>query len=382
MKTSRLSLLLIVSLVLWGSSALASVSGSCANCHTMHATDGSGNNLAGGAKGSLTIGGCVGCHTGDNTVTTGASAGAAKGAGGVPFVMSTSPTYGPEYASGTLELGNTIAGGNFYWVATAGGNDKTAGHNVTTDSLCAFDMDAPGRRDTDQTAFADANNQRLTCAGTMGCHGERGLDGEGNPLGDYASISGAHHSSDAGGIDGLSVGTSFRFLNGILGTESANWEYQPTAANHNSYKAEARTQAQNMADGGNTISSLCGQCHGDFHSGDATVSDSLGAWLRHPTDILLPGAGTEYADYACIPAETGKIYNVIAPVGVATPIASTADVTQATSIVTCISCHRAHGSPYADLLRWDYGNISAGTTMGGVQNNGCFACHTSKDGAI
>ena len=88
MKTSRLGLLLIVTLVLWSSSALASVSGSCANCHTMHATDGAGNTLAGGAKGSLTIGGCVGCHTGDNEAADGASA----GAGGVPYVMDTACT--------------------------------------------------------------------------------------------------------------------------------------------------------------------------------------------------------------------------------------------------------------------------------------------------
>jgi predicted CXXCH cytochrome family protein len=40
------------------------------------------------------------------------------------------------------------------------------------------------------------------------------------------------------------------------------------------------------------------------------------------------------------------------------------------AIVTCISCHRAHGSPYYKLLRWDYaGSISTG----------CAYCHTSKD---
>jgi len=47
------------------------------------------------------------------------------------------------------------------------------------------------------------------------------------------------------------------------------------------------------------------------------------------------------------------------------------------AIVTCISCHRAHGSQYADLLRWDYATMTAhnGTTG----NVGCFQCHTSKD---
>ncbi|EAT16408.1 cytochrome c3 family protein [Desulfuromonas acetoxidans] len=361
MKTSRLGLLLIVTLVLWSSSALASVSGSCANCHTMHATDGAGNTLAGGAKGSLTIGGCVGCHTGNNEDADGASA----GAGGVPYVMDTAePTYGPEYSGGTLVANvQTLAGGSFWWVGKSAGNDATTGHNVTTDGLCDFDMDAPGRRDGDQTAFS--SGAPLTCAGTMGCHGDRSV------AGDYASISGAHHGSSSTTVD-----DSFRFLDGIAGTEAPDWEYAAAIDNHNSYKAQARSEASTMSDGGDTISSLCGQCHGDFHSGTDTVSDGS-AWLRHPTDIVLPAG--EYASYASIPDESG-IYNIIAPVGVATPIASTADVTLANSVVTCISCHRAHGSPYADLLRWDYANISAGSPIGGVDNNGCFACHTSKDG--
>ena len=368
MKTSRLGLLLIITLTLWSANALASVSGSCANCHTMHATDGSGAALAGGAKGSLTIGGCVGCHTGNNEEADGASA----GAGGIPYVMDTAePTYGPEFSGGALVASvQTLAGGSFWWVGKDAGADKTTGHNVTTDGLCDFDMDAPGRRDTDQSIFASGTP--LTCAGTMGCHGDRTVSG------DYASISGAHHGSDAGGIDGSSVAKSFRFLDGILGTEAPDWEYAASISNHNSYKAEARSEASAMADAGDTISSLCGQCHGDFHSGTNTVSDGS-AWLRHPTDIVLPGGSTEYASYSAIYGETG-VYNIIAPVGVASPVAATADVTLANSVVTCISCHRAHGSPYADLLRWDYANISAGSQIGGVDNNGCFACHTSKDG--
>ena len=45
------------------------------------------------------------------------------------------------------------------------------------------------------------------------------------------------------------------------------------------------------------------------------------------------------------------------------------------AIVLCISCHRAHATPYADILRWDYSSCTAGN-----QNDdcGCFACHTSK----
>lgn len=354
MKKTSTYLLLTAALTFWATCALAGVSGSCANCHTMHATDGTGSAISGGAKGSLTIGGCVGCHTGTNA------------GGTTPYVLTSGlPVYGPEYSGGTINTATatTLAGGNFYWVDKNQGNDATKGHNVITDGLSDYDMDAPGRRDGDQPAFA-AQATGLTCAGTMGCHGDRSVEG------DYASVSGAHHGT--GAIDGTNVAQSFRFLDGILGAEDSDWEFTVSNADHNGYKAEARTEASAMADGGNTISSLCGQCHGDFHSGTDLVSDGS-AWLRHPTDIKLPGG--EYASYT--DGEGVGTYNVIAPVGASTPL--TTDITLANSIVTCISCHRAHGSPYADLLRWDYDNISAGTMIGGKANNGCYACHTSKD---
>ncbi|MDA3786250.1 MAG: hypothetical protein PF568_05105, partial [Deltaproteobacteria bacterium] len=46
------------------------------------------------------------------------------------------------------------------------------------------------------------------------------------------------------------------------------------------------------------------------------------------------------------------------------------------AIVTCISCHRAHGSTNADMLRWNYEDMAA---HAGDNSTGCFACHTTKD---
>ncbi|MCK4838726.1 MAG: hypothetical protein KAS94_07960, partial [Desulfobulbaceae bacterium] len=44
-----------------------------------------------------------------------------------------------------------------------------------------------------------------------------------------------------------------------------------------------------------------------------------------------------------------------------------------TAIITCITCHRAHGSPYDYSLRWNY-KAWPGATAGG-----CYDCHTVKN---
>lgn len=48
-------------------------------------------------------------------------------------------------------------------------------------------------------------------------------------------------------------------------------------------------------------------------------------------------------------------------------------------MVFCLSCHRAHGSPYPDMLRFDYSEMQAGG--GGATGTGCFKCHSAKDGS-
>ena len=108
-------------------------------------------------------------------------------------------------------------------------------------------------------------------------------------------------------------------------------------------------------------------------------------WLRHPTDFSLNDVSTtEYAAYNGAAVPGAASYSVVAPVGSVnvSAVLSQVDVTQGAAtnnaIVTCISCHRAHGSPYSDLLRWQYDetHILAG---GGEGNVGCFICHTTKD---
>jgi len=85
---------------------------SCGNCHSMHNSQDGGDVVTGGPLRHLLADSCIGCHTGDNAEL-------ASG-GTTPYVYNTSVTYGTD----------TLAGGNFYWVATDGEGDDTKGHNV------------------------------------------------------------------------------------------------------------------------------------------------------------------------------------------------------------------------------------------------------------
>jgi hypothetical protein len=94
--------------------------------------------------------------------------------------------------------------------------------------------------------------QQLTCSGTWGCHGNRTIE---DP---YLSLYQAHHTHNSEN-DGSTTGRSYRFLYGITGVEHQNWEYDATVDNHNGYKGDFN---HNTID---TISYLCGECHGKFH---------------------------------------------------------------------------------------------------------------------
>ncbi len=346
--------------------AAAKVAGQCAICHTMHnSQDGApmAFDAAGAAQTApndvLLLRGCVACHTGSN-----------DGTNVIPYVSDTSaPTYGVD---GTT--GDTLAGGSFYWVAsrTAGADgsltDQT-GHNVATDGMAPQDavlLNMPPGALVGLTA-------QLRCAGANGCHGDSA------ETSDFAAISGTHHADDST-IDGSTTATSFRFLLGVIGLEDPDWEYQPTVTAHNQYKGVDRTT--DTTDQTDTISSLCARCHNDFHNGAGEVggtNPTTGAfaspWVRHPTDFDMANTGgtSEYRSYG----GAGNPYVVSAPVASddVSAVKNAITFTGDDAIVTCISCHRAHGSSYSDLLRWDYSAVSAGTGGSGA----CFECHTTKN---
>lgn len=353
----QLKILLLCASMALASMALAKVGGNCSSCHTMHNSQSGSVVHCDELHESLLNNDCLGCHTGTN-----------DGSNTTPYVHSTHDLgdAGAEYGDDGTD-GQTLAGGTFKYVAT----EDTYGHNVfglgntdnilftppgytiaSTGGLPAADGSTPGN--------GSWSNQQITCAGTYGCHGSH------TPESNTVAIKGAHHKGITGGsiVPGSDTNSAagYRMLVGIAGYEDSDWEYLPTVTAHNQYRGSDGTIDNS------TISYLCAQCHGLFHDGS---NDGNGSpWLRHPTDFSMSNTsvGSEYRSY-------GGVGNPYLP---ATPLASS-DVTSVAStitfgssdIVTCLSCHRAHGSPYYKSMRWGY----AESSDGGLCNN----CHTSKN---
>jgi hypothetical protein len=309
----------------------------CDDCHTMHnSQDGEAVSYQLNASYSdfepdttpnnlLLISSCTGCHT---------STGSSTIVSDTPIIFNTS------------SVSNPLAGGNFYDVRL----DDSKGHNVSGISSQdgILGLTPPG---------GTTMTSQLTCAGEFGCHGIRNAGKN-----DYTGVKGAHHVKDSGGINGSSVGLSYRFLNGVLGKEDSDWEQDNTNTSHNEYKGSTSSTSD-------TVSYLCSGCHGNFHTwaGGASEVGTASPWLRHPTDIALNSTG-EYSNYTS--------YSMTAPLARPDPdnVPDTALVSPGTDIVMCLSCHRAHASPYYKMLRWDYKNSNLSTAL-----SGCNVCHTSKN---
>jgi predicted CXXCH cytochrome family protein len=345
--------------------AWGAVTGDCVNCHTMHnSQDGTAiefnNAVNEDPNASLLKSDCVGCHSNPNGSETILTLGDSR----VPIVYN--PGGGVVYPSDGSTNG-TLAGGNFYWVASQG---DAYGHNVR------------GISDADQNlpfAPGGIGQSGNTC---NFCHGSMTYDNGGC----VSCHLPAHHKDATGDVVGQDHGW-YRFLGnamigqltaaGVIGVESDDWEQTVSATNHNVYKGSARLYTSTFTTQDNSIGSFCAGCHGNFHheySEGGGMTTTLGAWIRHPSDVIIPNE-REYADYTT--------YDPLAPVAKTALDGTVTDVVvPGEDVVTCISCHRPHGSPYSDMLRWDYANdCNTGNADSETEPCGCYSCHTTKDGA-
>lgn len=367
--------LMMLSVFMISGSAYA-ISGECSNCHTMHNSQNDTQIDSNGPNQQLLSASCVACHT--------ASTGQKNGTTNAPAVLHTTAPIGQG-------AGKTNAGGDFYWVATGYGATDAKGHNVQGiagadvaigNAPPGFDQAATTNLTIDSKTIEVTDgvgwgSTQLTCAGTFGCHGARDQVG-------FGGLTGAHHGNTGGTATQASspstIGDSFRFLAGIKGLENTDWNWSETATTHNEYYG-VNSSANRQYDSGSTYAStdtmsfLCAECHGDFHTDIADDSAGGSPWRRHPTDIALPSSG-EYQYYNTSDGFTIGSYSLEAPVARSTvPGSSGSSVTPGSDVVMCLSCHRAHGSDQDDLLRWSYGDMVAG----GSNSGGCFTCHTEKN---
>ncbi|MBW2740277.1 MAG: hypothetical protein JRE64_15850 [Deltaproteobacteria bacterium] len=351
MKISLIYIVSIIFFIVLCSQVKAEVAGNCANCHTMHNSQG-GSEMAdygptSGVNPCLTRGDCIGCHAYDIS--------------GTDNVVNIDGSLVPQvWHSAATDL----AAGNFKYIATAADDDT--GHSVADvdEEGNASMFPPPGDQHT--TGITATN---FTCAGKYGCHGDRDVTDE------ITSIKGAHHADD-GTIDGMSTGTSYRFLKGVLGLENPITAWRNVdATDHNEYKGATSPGTSSLTSPVNgTMSGFCAECHGFYHGSLGTETGGAASpWLRHPTDFVLPSIiSKEYQYYNEGTGGTAAAdYSILAPLArpnLAT-ITSTSKINPGTDIIMCLSCHGAHATKYYKLMRWDnQANMS-----------GCVICHTSKN---
>lgn len=366
----------------------AAVEGPCVNCHTMHnsqagTTMANGTAYGQGGYVSLLRDNCIGCHssaTNLNVVTVGGST--------TPIVFNTATPPAQE-----------LPGGNFSWVVANEGH----GHNVA--GLSAVDTKlnkAPGG----QGACANSCHVSLVSANLTAINGGKtGCEGCHLYVGHHDEPSQAP-SNPGPTIAAGGMGDAFRFLGGHgdvkevanapLGLKDGRYEggydkvgalnkFGADSADFNIYEAEDVTV--DIVDP-ISMNRFCSGCHNKFHSagldtafGPANGGDldsdirTPGNWTRHPTAVYLPFVGPGAGEFADILAGVPYDFNLPLARGNPNRVDNISDFDQ----VICITCHKAHGSQFADSLRFSYNGNNSLAHSGANRSTGCFFCHRDKD---
>ena len=340
----------------------AAVTGDCTICHTMHNSEDGAPvaytfNASGGTdisptpiKGLLKTD-CLGCHSSTGAETIGTLGGAP-----VPIVFNTTePTYPPDSSTTS-----TLAGGNFHWLANKGG---AYGHDIygISATVSTPPASAPGGVARTGNCVHCHGSLATAKSGCEGCHvAEHHIGGNA-----FANrVQGWYRSLGSVMLKSTNFDTS---PEGVIGIESPDWEQSPSSIQHNSYQGSVGLYSSYLESG--SINQKCAGCHGRFHA--ETLSTTT--WIRHPVDVAIPNSG-EFLGMTT--------YDPLVPV--ARPSLSAADanfsnINRGSDLVSCISCHRAHGSPYPAMLRWgyrDWPGIDSHTLQPAF--NGCAVCHTNK----
>ncbi|MDP3013471.1 MAG: cytochrome c3 family protein [Candidatus Subteraquimicrobiales bacterium] len=358
-------LLLALSSLLYAFSLEARVTGECSNCHTMHNSQGGSDMQTGyastsGAKASLLrANSCLGCHA-----TTGSGS---TGVGGAPIVYNTSqPTYGDSQPDGK-RVG--LAAGNFYWTTEASAGGQSRGHSL---GVIPYLDDA-------STPSTPLTYQRGSCG--TNCHGQL------SNKGCKSCHLPAHHKGDSSGGWADKDNGYYRFLGpltsasadhkwGVRGYEDPDWQKTSGSSDHNEYSGEGKAAPYF------SISHFCVGCHYKVWDGKCKhfVADPSTS-TKHQATLVLPDpgvVGAKYKGYVGYGEHPSGPWDYDPKLPIARTNISTGSWPynrvnhSSTDALMCLTCHRAHASPYNKMLRWDNTVVLAdqGTYYG------CLGCHS------
>ena len=252
---------------------------------------------------------------------------------------------------------NYKAGGDFYWLTVDGtlGRHPVAGeqkgHNiVAADFGLAADVTltaAPVRAN-----YGGAVAYPSSVLGCESCHDPHGKNADGLPIAESGSYGAVAPTGAAVGNYRLLGSTNYDAGSGVVFDNpspiavSAGSSAPDTDAEHNDY--------------GYGMSEWCTNCHMGF---DAQGSNAH----RHPAgnDAHLNGYGDAYNQYRAtgnvLPApQPADAFDFFVPferglTDVTSLSTTRTDGPDINSNIMCLTCHRAHASPFADAGRWDFG---------------------------
>jgi len=330
-----------------GEMALAGIPNSGIQCSACHHSGGGGGDkpLKPEYQGPE---GCVNCHSSNTSSTT----------YDIDVGMGKTVTVPVVYFTGADAPTEYLAGGNFWWVKERLGGDDTKGHNVFLGEGDDNWNVAPGGVVTcyNSCHIKDALGKGLLDDyGCEGCH-----------------LNVMHHADDSNTVVGgdwypgyADPDGYYRFLSGhmsgsthgVCGIEDEDWEATSDATDHNEYLGWVgdHAYAAGFYNLGHTMTAFCCGCHGNYHIQNPPST-------RHPADLEISIAGAFGGGGA-------GTYDPDVPVARRPSFSAVSDsVTLGTDMVMCLSCHRPHGSPYPNMLRWE---------MNDTTGKACSKCHTN-----
>ncbi|MCM2357211.1 MAG: hypothetical protein NDI77_03615 [Geobacteraceae bacterium] len=411
----------------------------CTDCHTLHGSEngqavtagrdqtwaGSAPSVAGGGYRELLKKGdwtdmCLSCHKqGYNTSSTVDLPNVTDSGWEAPVVMT---------LGGTVPSGKAMPGGDFYFSNI----DAKKGHNP------AYTPGSFGGAATSKLMLADSTLTYNPPGGSINdgewsCHSCHGMHARFS--GGYTAyrqikrkVNGIVQTADVRGF-----GTEIEQGDYTLGQQAA--AYEPIKSNSRgslsgfdylasrgdglgldgaSLNATYGDANKNIYRGG--FSSFCATCHGNFHGGNVEAEQAsgnsstntysaAGTWVKHPTNIAMGqtassrkygintykavvtssvgttnqnGDGYDWKYPLVKPDTDGTVKNNVASKGVA----GTLNVDDR---IMCLTCHKAHATDYANMVRWDAkahsfiqngstdfeGELSSGDNLA----YGCGKCH-------